>query len=100
MDYRMPRDIWITLLIVATSVGGCQPLTDEAKRERPAPPDQFVVTTGAGKRLAGPAARIDIRHVDSARPPDVEVVISASGSAGDVWSVHSVAFPDFLETRS
>ena len=89
-----------TLLVATLAVGGCGQAAVGPDVERPAPPNQFVVTTGAGARLTGPAARIDIRHVDTAKPPDVEVTISASGGSGHSWSMVSAAAADFLKTLS
>jgi len=96
----MRRAVASSLLIAAIAVGGCRQSVRGPDSERAAPADQFVVTTNAGMRLAGPAARIDIRHVDPAKAPDVEVFFSASGSSGHTWAVQSVASPDFLKTHS
>jgi hypothetical protein len=88
------------LLVTTTAVGGCRQPGVGSGEEQAAPADQFVVTTNAGARLSGPPARIEIRHVDEAKAPDVEVVFSASVGSGYTWSVHSVALPVFLETLS
>ena len=96
----MLRAVASPLLIATIAAGGCGRSVGGPDSERAAPPDQFVVTTNAGMRLTGPAARIDIRHVDPAKAPAVEVFFSASGSSGQTWSVQSVAFPDFLATLS
>jgi hypothetical protein len=66
--------------------------------ERPAPPDSFLVTTNAGTQLTGPAARIDIRHVDATQPPAVEISFSAAGGSGGSWSALIAAPPGFLQT--
>jgi hypothetical protein len=87
-------------LLVTLVVGGCREATVGPDGELAAPPNQFVVTTGAGTQLTGPAARIDIRHVDAAQPPDVEIAFSASGNSGRTWSVLSAAPADFLQTRA
>ena len=63
-----------------------------------APPDPFVVTTKAGARFTGPAARIDIRRVSEAERPDVEVAFSASGGSGRTWTAQSIAPSAFLDT--
>jgi len=96
----MRKAIARSLLISAIAAGGCRPSVIDPNSERAAPPDQFVVTTKAGMRLTGPAARIDVRHVVPAGTPEVEVFFSASGGSGQTWSVQSVASPDFLETHS
>ena len=62
----MRKAIASSLLISAIVAGGCRPSVVGSDIERSAPPDQFVVTTKAGTRLTGPAARIDIRHVGPA----------------------------------
>jgi hypothetical protein len=86
------------LLVTTLVVGGCREATVGPDGELAAPPNQFVVTLGSGSQLTGPAARIDIRHVDAAQPPDVEIAFSASGNAGRTWSVLSAAPADFLQT--
>ena len=85
-------------LVALLAVGGCREATVGPDGELAAPPNQFVVTTGTGAQLTGPAARIDIRHVDAAKPPDVEIAFSASGNSGRTWSVLSAAPADFLQT--
>ena len=86
------------LLVATLAVGGCRETTVEPDGELAAPPGQFVVMTRAGTQLTGPAARIDIRHVDAATPPDVEIAFSASGAAGRTWSALAAAPAGFLET--
>jgi hypothetical protein len=86
------------LLVATLAVGGCRDTAVGPDGELAAPPNQFVVTTRTGAQLTGPAARIDIRHVDAAKPPDVEIAFSASGNSGRTWSVLSSAPADFLET--
>jgi hypothetical protein len=86
------------LLVATLAVGGCRDAAVGPDGELAAPPNQFVVTTGTGAQLTGPAARIDIRHVDAAQPPDVEIAFSASGNSGRTWSVLSAAPADFLPT--
>jgi hypothetical protein len=85
-------------LVATLAVGGCHEATVGPDGELAAPPNQLVVTMGTGSQLTGPAARIDIRHVDAAKPPDVEVAFSASGNSGRTWSVLSAAPADFLQT--
>ena len=58
------------------------------------------MTTSAGTQLTGTAARIDIRHVDANRPPDVEISFSADGGSGRTWSALTEAPPEFLKTLS
>ena len=94
----MPNVIACTLLVATLAVGACHQSPVNPDGELPAPPNQFVVTTKAGAPLTGPAARIDIRYVDAAQPPAVEVSFSASGGSGRSWSVLSAAPPDFLKT--
>jgi len=89
-----------TLIVVTLALGGCRQTAVGPDAELAAPPNQFVVTTKAGTQLTGPAARIDIRHVDAAKAPDVEVTFSASGSPDRNWSVLSAAPPEFLKTLS
>ncbi len=89
-----------TLLVATLAAGGCRETTVGPDGELPAPPNQFVVTTKAGRQLSGPAARIDIRHVDAAQAPDVEISFSASGGSGRTWSVLSAASADVLQTLS
>jgi hypothetical protein len=96
----MHEAIACTLLVAALAVGGCGQTTTGPDAERPAPPDQFVVTTQAGTQLSGPAARIDIRYVDAAQAPDVEISFSASAGTGRTWSVVAAALPEFLDARS
>ena len=93
------RETTACALLVATfAVGGCRDTAVGPDGELAAPPNQFVVTTRTGAQLTGPAARIDIRHVAAAQPPDVEVAFSASGNSGRTWSVLSAAPADFLDT--
>src|SRR5919106_1704852 len=66
------------LLVATLAVTGCRETTVGPDGELAAPANQFVVMTRAGTQLTGPAARIDIRHVDAAKPPDVEIAFSAS----------------------
>ena len=87
-------------LVATLAIGGCREATVGPDSELAAPPNQFVVTTGTGTQLSGPAARIDIRHVDAAQPPDVEIAFSASGNSGRTWSVLSAAPADFLQTHA
>jgi hypothetical protein len=94
----MRLTIACVLLVPALAVSGCRDATVGPEGELAAPPNQFVVTTGTGTQLSGPAARIDIRHVDAAKPPDVEIAFSASGNSGRTWSVLSAAPADFLQT--
>jgi hypothetical protein len=68
------------------------------ENEQPAPPDQLVVTMKAGMRLTGAAARIDIKHLDVAKAPGIEVASSASDSLGRTWTIQAMAPSDFLET--
>jgi hypothetical protein len=68
------------------------------KDEMPAPPDRFVVTTRAGIRLTGPAARIEVRNHNRTAEPEVELFFSASGGAQVVWTAYVAAPPEFLET--
>jgi hypothetical protein len=86
------------LLVATLALGGCREHTVAPDGELAAPPNQFVVMTGTGAQLTGPAARIDIRHVDAAKPPDVEIAFSASGNSGRTWSVLSAAPGEFLRT--
>jgi len=86
------------MLVATLAVGGCRDATVGPDGELPAPPNLFVVTTKAGARLTGPAARIDIRYADAAKAPDVEISFSASGGAGRTWSVLTAAPADFLQT--
>jgi hypothetical protein len=86
------------LLVTTFAVGGCREATVGPDGELAAPPNQFVVTMGSGSQLTGPAARIDIRHVDAAQPPDVEIAFSASGNSGRTWSVLSAAPAGFLQS--
>jgi hypothetical protein len=95
----MPKYIVCTLAITALSLAGCRgtnvgPQEDEGV----APPDPFTVTTKIGARLTGPAARIDIRRVSEAHPPDVEITFSASGGSGRNWAAQLLAPPAFLDT--
>ena len=88
------------LLVATLALGGCRESAVGPDGELAAPPNQFVVTTGTGPQLTGPAARIDIRYVDAAKPPDVEIAFSASGNSGRTWSVLSAAPADFLQTAA
>jgi hypothetical protein len=94
----MHNVIACALLVVALAGGGCRQSPVGPDGELSAPPGQFVVTTKAGTQLTGSAARIDIRHGDAAKAPDVEVSFSAAGSGGRSWSMLSAAPADFLET--
>jgi hypothetical protein len=96
----MHNAIACATLVATLTVGGCRQAALGPDRELAAPPNQFLVTTNAGTQLTGPAARIDIRYMDAAKAPDVEVMFSASGSAGRSWSVVSAAPADFLERHS
>jgi hypothetical protein len=95
MRIALPYALFVA--IAATGAcGGAQVSPD--KQERPAPPDRLMVTTKAGARFSGPAARIDIRHVNQSQPPDVEVAVSASGTGGRTWAMQATPRPDFLRT--
>jgi hypothetical protein len=87
-----------TLLSASLAAAACNPGVVGPGTERPAPPDAFMVTTNAGTQLTGPAARIDVRHVDATRPPDVEISFSAAGGSGRTWSALIAAPPGFLQT--
>lgn len=63
-----------------------------------APPDRFMVTTNTGMRLTGAAARVEIKYLDVARAPKVEVFLSASDSVGRTWASQARVSSDFLET--
>lgn len=83
-------------MIMAAAAGGFR-CTPGQHNEQAAPPDRFVVTTKAGIRLTGAAARIEIKHLDAAKAPEVEVVLSTSDSSGRIWAVQSTPPLDFLE---
>ena len=87
-------------LVTTLAVGACRQPGVEPNRERPAPPNAFLVTTNAGVQLTGTPARIDIRHMDATNPPEVEIMFSASGGEERTWSVLAAAPAAFLETRS
>jgi hypothetical protein len=70
----------------------------DQKDERPAPPDRFVVTTEAGLRLTGGAARIEIKYRDAVNEPEVEIFFSASSDSEDAWEAYAAAPAEFLET--
>jgi hypothetical protein len=95
---RMRPTTACVLLVTTCAVGGCREATVGPDGELAAPANQFVVTMGSGSQLTGPAARIDIRYVDAAQPPDVEIAFSASGNSGRTWSVLSAAPADFLQS--
>ena len=57
-----------------------------------------MVTTAAGLRHTGPAAKVEIKYLDATKAPQVEVTFSASSSSGETWGAYSTAPPDFLET--
>lgn len=67
----------------------------DAKAERPAPPDRFVVETAEGRRLSGAPARIDIRHLDALQAPQIEVTVSAGDDEGQVWGFRAWAPSSF-----
>src|SRR5262249_25305765 len=90
----------VAAALVALAAAGCQQPAGAPGIERPAPPGQFAAATSAGVRFAGPAARIDIRYVDPAGQPAVEVMFSAAGGAGETWSVQAAAPAAFLETQA
>jgi hypothetical protein len=88
----------MTFAVAASATVGAQQGTTLPKNELPAPPDRFVVTTGAGLRLTAAAARVDIKHWDAANAPEVEIFISASGGSGRVWVAQIAAPADFVNT--
>lgn len=94
----MLKPLSCTLIVVIVGAGACERRQVNRDEERPAPPDRLVVTTKAGTRFTGPAARIDIRHRRAAKPPDVEVAFSASGIAGRTWAMQAMAPSEFLRT--
>lgn len=57
-----------------------------------------MVTTNAGMRLTGAPARVEIKYLDVARAPKVEVFLSASDSVGRTWASQARVSSDFLET--
>jgi len=85
---------------VASACGGTPVNPGNPGQERVAPPDTFIVTTAGGTRLAGAAARVDIRYSDAGREPEVEIAFSASADGGGSWATQSVAPSDFLKTLS
>jgi hypothetical protein len=85
------------MTMAAAALGGSQ-WTAGLKNEEPAPPERFVVTTHAGMRFTGAAARVEIQPLDTARAPEIEVVLSAADSLGRTWAVQLMAPSDFLNT--
>ena len=83
---------------VACACGGTPVNPADPRQERAAAPDTFVVTTAGGTRLAGAAARVDIRYSDAGREPEVEIAFSASADSGRSWAIQSMAPADFLKT--
>ena len=96
----MRKTIACAQLAATLAAGGCRQAGLGPDSELPAPPNTFLVTTNAGTQLTGAPARIDIRHVDANRGPDVEIMFSASGSSGQTWSVLAAAPAGFLETNN
>jgi hypothetical protein len=96
----MPKAFACALLVATLGVGGCRQTAVGPSTELPAPPSPFLVTTNAGTQLSGAAARIDIRHADAAKAPDVGIVFSASDASGRSWAAISLAPADFLKTHS
>ena len=95
----MRKSIACALLVAALAVGGCRQAGVGPEHELPAPPNTFLVTTGAGRQLTGTPARIDIRYADATKAPDVEIMFSASGEGDPTWSVLAAAPADFLNTQ-
>jgi len=94
----MRKSIACAQLVATLAVGGCRQAGAGPEHELPAPPNTFLVTTGAGRQLTGTPARIDIRYVDATKAPDVEIMFSASGEGDPTWSVLAAAPADFLDT--
>jgi hypothetical protein len=94
MRIVLPCALFVTIAAIG-ACGGTQVNPDNG--ERPAPPDRLMVTTRASARFSGPAARIDIRHVNPSKQPDVEIAFSASGNAG-TWAIQATPRSDFLRT--
>jgi hypothetical protein len=95
----MLKAISCTLLVASTLAGACREADLSPGAEQPAPPDTFVVTTRAGERLLGAAARIDIKHQRRGEAPEIEITVSASSELGSTWAVQAAALPDFLRSR-
>jgi hypothetical protein len=85
------------MTMAAAALGGSQ-WTAGLKNEEPAPPERFVVTTNAGVRHTGAAARVEIKYPDAAKAPEVEVILWATNSLGQTWAVQLMAPSDFLNT--
>jgi hypothetical protein len=96
-DHIMLRTIFCMVIMAAAAAGGVR-WTAGLENEQAAPPDRFVVTTNAGMRLIGAAAKVEIKYLDAAKAPAVEVVLSASDRLGRTWALLSTASSDFLET--
>ena len=95
----MRKSIACAQLVATLAAGGCRQAGAGPEHELPAPPNTFLVTTGAGRQLTGTPARIDIRYVDAAKAPDVEIMFSASGEGDQTWSVLAAAPAEFLAAQ-
>lgn len=86
--------LWIAVACV--SLAGCMSTTGPAG-ERPAPAGELVLTSAAGARFTGPAARIDIRHPEDGKPT-VELVMSAVDGAGRTWALQAALPVEALDS--
>jgi hypothetical protein len=73
-------------------MGGASPPGD-----RTAPPGPLAVTSAAGVRFFGSAARVDIRHT-GAGAPSVELLMSATDEGGRTWAVQAAPAAEFLDS--
>jgi hypothetical protein len=87
------RNVVLAASCLAGCVGGTAPGS-----ERPAGSGQLAVTTEAGARFTGPAARIDIR-IDAAGTATAQLMMTGTDSGGRTWTLVSAVPMAKLELR-
>ncbi|MSQ47070.1 MAG: hypothetical protein EXR78_01585 [Deltaproteobacteria bacterium] len=87
------------IIIILTAVMGDASQEETLmKHEQPAAEAPFVVTTSVGPQLRGTAARVEIKYLDVAQAPQVEIVFSAADAADRLWAAQALPPADFLKT--
>jgi hypothetical protein len=90
--YKHLRMIVIPGIFLTSCVGGAS-----SPAERPAPSGPLALTTEAGTRFTGPAARIDLR-IDQAGQSTAELILSVADAAGRTWALQAALPMESLDS--